>query len=88
MCDWDTVVAYIDNHLDDFPADKLREATRRQMVVSEKIGLEGTMEDIKGFNATSWSFNMKNRFPRGWLDKQDIDFDISGTISIVIGDES
>ena len=46
------------------------------MLVWEKIGLEGT-----------WSFNMKNRFPRDWRDKQDIDFDTSGTISIVIGGE-
>jgi len=87
MCDWDTVEAYMDNHPDDFPADKLREAMRRQMLVWEKIGLEGTMGEIKGFNATSWSFNMKNRFPRDWRDKQDIDFDTSGTISIVIGGE-
>jgi hypothetical protein len=62
-------------------------AMRRQMLVWEKIGLEGTMGEIKGFNATSWSFNMKNRFPRDWRDKQDIDFDTSGTISIVIGGE-
>jgi len=87
MCDWDTVEAYMDNHPDDFPADKLREAMRRQMLVWEKIGLEGTMGEIKGFNATSWSFNMKNRFPRDWRDKQNIDFDTSGTISIVIGGE-
>jgi hypothetical protein len=26
-------------------------------------------------------------FPRDWRDKQDIDFDTSGTISIVIGGE-
>jgi hypothetical protein len=37
---------------------------RRQMLAWEKIGLEGTMGEIKGFNATSWSFNMKNQFPR------------------------
>ena len=49
MCDWDTVEAYMDNHPDDFPADKLREAMRRQMLVWEKIGLEGTMGGIKGF---------------------------------------
>ncbi len=30
---------------------------RCQMLVWEKIGLEGT-----------WSFNMKNRFPRDWRD--------------------
>jgi len=57
------------------------------MLAWEKIGLEGTMGGIKGFNATSWSFNMKNRFPRDWRDKQNIDFDTSGTISIVIGGE-
>ena len=46
MCDWDTVETYMDNHPDDFPADKLREAMRRQMLVWEKIGLEGTMGEI------------------------------------------
>ena len=77
----------MDNHPDDFTADRLREAMRRQMLVLEKIGLEGTKGEIKGFNATSWSFNMKNRFPRNSRDKQEIDFDTSGTISIVIGRE-
>ena len=37
MCDWDTVEAYMDNHPDDFPADKLREAMRRQMLVLSLI---------------------------------------------------
>ena len=77
----------MDNHPDDFPADRLREAIHPQMLVWEKIGLKGTVGEIKGFNATSWSFNMKNRFLRDWRDEQDFDFDTPGTISILIGGE-
>ena len=39
----------MDNHPDDPPVGRLREAMRRQMLVWKKIGLDGTMGEIKGF---------------------------------------
>lgn len=35
----------------------------------EDLGMRGTLGQIKGFNASSWMFNMKNRF--GWAEKSD-----------------
>jgi hypothetical protein len=31
-----------------------------------------------GFNATSYIFNMKNRFPSDWRDRQDVDVTSNG----------
>ena len=85
IADWDTVEAYMANHPEDFPADELREAMRRQMLLWEKIGLNGAMGEIKGFNATAWAFNMKNRFPKDWRDKIDHGVEAPGDITITIG---
>ena len=51
----------------------------------EDLGLVGTTEG-KNFNATTWIFNMKNRF--GWKDRNDFTsgdrpIDISSVIQIV-----
>jgi len=35
----------------------------------EEMGMRGAMGQIKGFNASSWMFNMKNRF--AWAEKVD-----------------
>jgi hypothetical protein len=85
IADWDTVEAYMEQYPKDFPADRLREAMRCQMLVWEKIGLNGVTGEIKGFNATAWAFNMKNRFPRDWRDKIDHGVEHSGDIVITIG---
>ena len=85
LCDWDTVEAYMERYPEDFPADRLKEAIRRQMLVWEKIGLNGAMGEIKGFNATAWAFNMKNRFPMEWRDKIYHGVEHSGDIVITIG---
>ena len=85
IADWDTVEAYMANHPEDFPADRVREAMRHQMLVWEKIGLDGVTGEIKGFNATAWAFNMKNRFPKDWRDKIDHGVDAPGDITITIG---
>lgn len=64
------------------------QAMRHLMLVWKKTRLDGTMWGIKRCKATSWAFNVKNRFPRNWRDKQRIDFDTSNTISILIGGEN
>jgi len=37
----------------------------------ESKGREATFGGVPNFNATSFIFNMKNRFPADWRDKQD-----------------
>ena len=67
--DWDTVEAYAQEFPEDFPAEKLKEAERLGYFEWEKIGVDGTRGKIPNYNATSWIFNMKNRF--NWHDRQE-----------------
>ena len=85
LADWDTVEAYLKDFPEDFPADRLQEAFRRQRLKWEEWGIDGMRGKIPGFNATTWKFNMKNRFPREWRDKQEPDLNHSGDIEVVIG---
>lgn len=73
ICDWDTVERYCQNFPVEFPTEKLREAMRHQRFTWEEIGLKGAQGKVEGFNATSWIFNMKNRFPNEWREKQEIE---------------
>lgn len=36
----------------------------------EKVGIEAALGKITGYNATTWVFNMKNRFD--WTDKREL----------------
>lgn len=59
------------------------EAVKRGLSLSkgkwEQIGRQAAFGNCEGFNATSWIFNMKNRFSKPddfdekWSDKQEID---------------
>ena len=44
----------------------------------ERVGISGATGANKDFNATSWIFNMKNRFYDEWRDKQEVEQ--SGTV--------
>jgi hypothetical protein len=46
----------------------------------EKQGRVATFGGVDGFNATSYGFNMKNRFRDSWKDKQETEH--SGTLSL------
>lgn len=70
LADWDTVEAYMKEFPEDFPPEKVSEAMRHQKLVWERLGMNGAMGEVDGFNATAWIFNMKNRFPAEWRDKQ------------------
>jgi len=39
----------------------------------EKAGVAGMMGKVKNFNQTVWLFNLKNRFPKQWRDRHEID---------------
>ncbi len=53
------------------------EAVKKGMQISqgwwEQKGRQATVGGIEGFNATSFIFNMKNRFKHDWRDKQEVD---------------
>jgi len=53
------------------------EAVKKGLRISqgwwEMKGREATMGGVEGFNATSFIFNMKNRFKEDWRDKQEVD---------------
>ena len=48
-------------------SDAIKEGEHQCMLFWEKAGIQGMMGKIKGFNATSWIFNMKNR--AHWQDR-------------------
>lgn len=85
VCDWDTVERYLEKYPADFPSDRLEEAFRVGMQLWEEIGLDGTRGEIQGFNATSWAFNVKNRYSRLWRDKHELDHNVTGEIIVEIG---
>jgi hypothetical protein len=43
----------------------------------EQQGRVATFGGTDGFNATSYIFNMKNRFPGDWRDKKEVDVSLS-----------
>ena len=46
----------------------------------ERNGRTATFGGVEGFNATSFIFNMKNRFPGDWKDKRETE--LSGTVEL------
>lgn len=53
---------------DDF-GDAVERGVSASQFFWEDLGMRGTQGQVKGFNATAWMFNMKNRF--GWAEKTD-----------------
>ncbi len=49
----------------------VKDAMRHSQAWWEKNGRVATFGGIDGFNATSYIFNMKNRFSDDWRDKQE-----------------
>lgn len=48
-----------------------KQGRAKSRLIWEKIGMNGTVGKIKGYDAGSWIFNMKNRFR--WRDRHDED---------------
>lgn len=60
----------------------VKEGVQKSQVWWERQGRLATFGGVNGFNATSYIFNMKNRFPADWRDKQDFDHQSSdGTMT-------
>ena len=53
-------------------SEAVKEGLRQSQAWWERKGREKTF-DSKDFNATSYIFNMKNRFPSDWRDKQEVE---------------
>jgi len=66
-----TLRYYAEQFPEDFPAEAIEEAARRGLLAWEKIGRDGARGDLPKFNASAWSFNMKNR--AGWRDRSEIE---------------
>lgn len=79
-CGENTITRYREEYPEDCPQSQLDEAYRGCRFFWEEIGIEGTVGRIKGFNPKSWEFNIKNRFPEEWQDKQTVDH--SGNLNL------
>jgi hypothetical protein len=63
----DTLFEWLKQH-EDF-SESYKHARAKCRIFWEELGIVGTTEG-KNFNATTWVFNMKNRFR--WTDRQDV----------------
>lgn len=61
--------------------EAVKEAVRQSQAWWEKKGRSGTFGEIQGFNATSYIFQMKNRFSEDWRDKQEHDVTANVAVS-------
>ncbi|WP_269580830.1 hypothetical protein [Roseibium sp. Sym1] len=66
-----TIRYYAEQFPQDFPAVKIEAAFRQGLLEWERIGKEGAKGDLPKFNASAWSFNMKNR--AGWRDRSEVE---------------
>ncbi len=58
--------------------DAVKQAVSWSQAWWEKQGRVATFGGTEGFNATSFIFNMKNRFPSDWKDKVEQDQTVKG----------
>ena len=66
-CDPQTLRKYVAKYPEDFDLEEIGRAERKGYNYWYKMGIAGSMGQLKGFNPASWIFNMKNRF--GWRDR-------------------
>ena len=71
-CDYRTIERHLVLYADQLQPEKkmLDEAERQSRVFWEKVGVDIAKKG-EG-NATSWIFNMKNRYPEDWADKREM----------------
>lgn len=71
----DVCYATFDNWKNDKPEflEAVKKAERLSQGWWERQGRIATFGGVNGFNATSYIFNMKNRFKADWRDKSEVD---------------
>lgn len=77
-CVENTILKMMKDYPQDCPEEQLEAAKAQGRLFWERIGVAGTTGKLKGFNPSSWIFNMKNRL--GWKDKQEHSFDGSAPV--------
>lgn len=79
-----TIYEWLDKHKEF--SDAKKEAMELNRLFWEQKGVQGLYSEArKPFNSTVWLFNMKNRFPREWRDKHEVEQ--SGNVGIVWKEE-
>ena len=66
-----TIRYHAEQFPEDFPPEKLEEAARRGLLEWERIGKDGARGELAKFNASAWTFTMKNR--AGWRDRTELE---------------
>jgi hypothetical protein len=64
-------------------SDAVKQARRNSQVWWERQGRLATFGGTEGFNATSYIFNMKNRFPDEWRDKHEVEHAGGLTVNVI-----
>lgn len=62
-------------------SDSIKIGLEKSLIFWEKIGQEGTLGKIKGFNCATYIFSMKNKFR--WTDRTEAEITHSGNVSNV-----
>lgn len=64
-------------------SDAVKRGLQKAQALWEDKGFLATFGGVEGFNATSYIFQMKNRFREDWREKQEIEH--KGGVTIVTG---
>jgi len=78
--DYNTFESYQEKHPEFFKA--VKQGGQLSQAWWGRKGREATFGGVDGFNATSYIFNMKNRFKEDWRDKHE--FEHSGGLTVTL----
>ena len=67
-------------------SDAIKRALQHSLAHWEEMGQQGCMGAIDGFNATSYVWQTKNRFPEAYRDKHEVEH--SGNVNVIIGESN
>ena len=67
-------------------SEAVKNAQRKSQAWWERMGRVATFGGVDGYNATSYIFQMKNRFREDWADRKELDHQSSdGSMTPVVG---